>query len=198
MDERQMWLTYKSQKNMRKEIMGRVFSVMNRAQLVSDLLDTSDPVTLFSYIKRGIKFTAPTRVKREFLRIINEHLKQRITLTQLDLAMAKKSWVKDEPHKFPGISVVCVTKDRSVYSNCNRLYPLSVEKYNKFAKNYWQEHGSPKFGKRIITGVKFGQPETIIKHKRYPVVIQRDVGVKPICYYTKNSRRAKLQIRIQD
>lgn len=42
-----------------------------------------------------------------------------------------------------------------------RLYPLSREQYHEFARRAWLQRGSPKFGKRIISGVKWGQPEIL-------------------------------------
>lgn len=38
----------------------------------------------------------------------------------------------------------------------DRLYPLSDEQYNKFARSMFRKHKAPRFGKHFIDGVKFG------------------------------------------
>jgi len=48
--------------------------------------------------------------------------------------------------------------------NNMRLFPLPLEKYDKFVEEMYKRKGSPKFGKKKITGVVFDAPET--KHER--------------------------------
>jgi len=54
-------------------------------------------------------------------------------------------------------------------------YTLDNEsRYNVIARKVWHNHGAPKFRKRIISGVKFGCPETSTNGK---------FGMKRVIYY---------------
>ncbi len=61
-----------------------------------------------------------------------------------------------------------------------RLYPLQKDKYNEIANKIWVRRGSPKFGKKKINGVTWGDPQTITNHKYgwRKVVRMRIVGCK--------------------
>jgi len=60
-----------------------------------------------------------------------------------------------------------------------RLYPLQKDKYNEIANKIWVRRGSPKFGKKKINGVMWGDPLTSTKYYGWKKVIRmRIVGCK--------------------
>jgi len=63
----------------------------------------------------------------------------------------------------------------------DRIFPLSKEAYNNFAIELWKKRGKPRFQKRRIDGIIFGDPKTEWKTSFYngwrkKAIVYRNIG----------------------
>lgn len=79
--------------------------------------------------------------------------------------------------------------------NKKRLFPLSIDDYNKFAESYWTKRGRPSFKKRIVNGAVFGSGSIVTNGKSgwYQKIYRRYIGIYPA--KTKDGR-VTIQIHV--
>jgi hypothetical protein len=179
-DDYKLWAEFRAQKEQRKEILKRIHIAIDKSRLLCELTEGIDPFGLFKKITDlAHNYTLGHRYRATLLKCINQMTKPRITKAQFDFAF----------NNYRGIY-------RGKLEIDNRLYPLPEQKYHEIAMNIWRKRGMPKFGKRKVTGVRFGPPVTKVVHRHgcYPVIIERTIGV--YIYQDAFSKRTNIRVEI--
>jgi hypothetical protein len=76
-------------------------------------------------------------------------------------------WLKDNLEKYAAIKKERFERKRGITVPRQRIYPLNQDKYNTVATKVWERKGRPMFRKRIVTGIRFGEPKIVTHIERY-------------------------------
>lgn len=114
----------------------------------------------------------PYNTKKGYFKTLAKYYKPLLKgITQKEMARIHEDYCKQRTTR--------LQRQSGIPEPNKRLYPLSVEQYNKFAKTVWEKRGKPRFRKQIISGViwGWGKVETNGKPGWRRVIYSRYLGV---------------------